>query len=51
MPKANVYNMEGGKVGEIELSETVFGIEPNKMHFMIPLRIIWRIAARARRAR
>ena len=30
MPKANVYNMEGGKVGEIELSETVFGIEPNK---------------------
>ena len=30
MPKANVYNMEGGKVGETELSETVFGIEPNK---------------------
>lgn len=30
MPKANVYNMAGEKVGEIELSAAVFGIEPNK---------------------
>jgi len=30
MPKANVFNMAGEKVGEIELSEAVFGIEPNK---------------------
>lgn len=30
MPKANVYNMAGEKIGEIQLSEAVFGIEPNK---------------------
>jgi len=30
MPKAPVFNMAGEKVGEIELSESVFGIEPNK---------------------
>ncbi|MCF0138204.1 MAG: 50S ribosomal protein L4 [Oscillospiraceae bacterium] len=30
MPKANVFNMAGEKVGEIELSEAIFGIEPNK---------------------
>ena len=29
MPKANVYNMTGKKVGDVELSEAVFGIEPN----------------------
>ncbi len=29
MPKANVYNMAGKKVDEIDLSEAVFGIEPN----------------------
>ena len=29
MPKTNVYNMSGEQVGEIELSEAVFGIEPN----------------------
>jgi large subunit ribosomal protein L4 len=30
MPKATVYNMAGAQVGEIELSESVFGIEPNE---------------------
>jgi large subunit ribosomal protein L4 len=30
MPKANVFNMDGEKIGEIELSETVFGVEPNE---------------------
>ncbi len=30
MPKATVYNMAGEKVGEIELSESIFGIEPNE---------------------
>ncbi len=30
MPKANLYNMAGEVVGEIELSEAVFGIEPNE---------------------
>ena len=30
MPKAAVYDMAGKEIGEIELSEAVFGIEPNK---------------------
>ncbi len=30
MPKANVYNMVGQQVGEVELSEGVFGVEPNE---------------------
>ena len=30
MLKTNVYNMSGELVGEIELSEAVFGIEPNQ---------------------
>ncbi len=30
MPKTFVYDMSGKQVGEIELSEAVFGIEPNK---------------------
>ena len=30
MPKANVFNMAGEKIGEIELSEAIFGVEPNK---------------------
>jgi len=29
MPKAKVFNMAGNNVGEIELSEAIFGIEPN----------------------
>ena len=29
MPKANLYDMAGKQIGEIELSEAVFGIEPN----------------------
>ncbi len=29
MPTANLYNMAGEKVGEVQLSESVFGIEPN----------------------
>lgn len=29
MPKVAVYNVSGAQVGEIELSESVFGIEPN----------------------
>ena len=31
MPNANVYNMAGEKVGTVELSEAIFGIEPNKL--------------------
>ena len=30
MPKANVYNMAGEVIGEIELSDAIFGIEPNE---------------------
>ena len=30
MAKANVFNMAGQQVGEIELSEAVFGVEPNQ---------------------
>ena len=30
MPTANVYNMAGDPVGTVELSEAVFGIEPNR---------------------
>ncbi len=29
MPKAIIYNMQGEKLGEYELSEAVFGVEPN----------------------
>ena len=29
MPKANLYDMAGQQIGEIELSDAVFGIEPN----------------------
>jgi 50S ribosomal protein L4, bacterial/organelle len=31
MPKAAVINMAGENVGEIELSDAIFGIEPNKV--------------------
>ena len=31
MPKVNVYDMAGKTVGEMELSDAVFGIEPNKV--------------------
>jgi large subunit ribosomal protein L4 len=30
MPKAIMYNMAGEQVGEVELSEAIFGIEPNE---------------------
>jgi large subunit ribosomal protein L4 len=30
MPKATVYNMAGQSVGEVELSEAIFGVEPNE---------------------
>ncbi|WP_123042130.1 50S ribosomal protein L4 [Cohnella candidum] len=29
MPKVSVYNVEGSQVGEIELADGIFGIEPN----------------------
>ena len=30
MPKAKLFNMAGENIGEIELSEAIFGVEPNK---------------------
>lgn len=30
MPKVTLYNMKGEQVGDIELSDAVFGIEPNE---------------------
>ena len=30
MPNAILVNMTGAKVGEVELSDAVFGIEPNQ---------------------
>ena len=30
MPKVALFNQSGSKVGDIELNDTVFGIEPNK---------------------
>ena len=30
MPKATVYNMAGEQTGEIELKDSVFGVQPNK---------------------
>ena len=29
MPKVALYNVAGSQVGEVELSDAVFGIEPN----------------------
>ena len=31
MPKATVVNMTGTKVGDVELSDAIFGIEPNEV--------------------
>ena len=30
MPKIDVYNMQGKKVSDVELNETIFGIKPNE---------------------
>lgn len=30
MPKVPIYNMSGAQIGELELNESVFGIEPNE---------------------
>lgn len=37
MPKTTIYDMSGNQVGEIELNDSVFGIEPNNsaMHEMV----------------
>ena len=30
MPKVAIYNTQGSQVGEIELKDEIFGIEPNE---------------------
>ncbi len=45
MPKVNVYNQAGEQVGEIELNDSVFGIEPNK-HVMSEVIISLRASQR-----
>ena len=30
MPKIDVYNVDGKKVSDVELNESIFGIEPNE---------------------
>lgn len=39
MPKVSVYNVSGSAVGEIELSDLIFGVNPNKsvMHSAVVL--------------
>ena len=45
MPKTNVYDMTGKRVGEITLSESVFGIEPNQsvVHDVVKKARFWLI--------
>lgn len=52
MAKANVFNMAGQQVGEIELSEAVFGVEPNQavVHEVVKNHLA-NLAVRAPRAR
>ena len=50
MPTANVVNMAGTKVGEIELAESIFGIEPNPAVVHEVSRITWPTAVRVLRA-
>ena len=50
MPKAILVNMAGTQVGEVELSEAVFGIEPNQTVVTRWSRTTWPTAGRAPRA-
>lgn len=45
MPKVTLYNQTGSQVGEIELNDSVFGIEPNN-HVMTEAVIALRASAR-----
>ena len=47
MPKANLYDMAGKQIGEVELSEAIFGIEPTSMWPMTWSRTTWPTAVRA----
>ncbi|MDT9027699.1 50S ribosomal protein L4 [Rossellomorea yichunensis] len=45
MPKVALFNQSGSKVGDIELNDTVFGIEPNK-HVMFEAVLMQRASLR-----
>ncbi|MEK5271706.1 50S ribosomal protein L4 [Aeribacillus sp. FSL K6-8394] len=45
MPKVTLYNQNGSAVGEIELNDSVFGIEPNK-HVLFEAVIMQRTSQR-----
>ena len=45
MPKVALYNQTGSKVGEVELNESVFGIEPNN-HVLFEAIIMQRASLR-----
>ncbi|WP_018663959.1 50S ribosomal protein L4 [Heyndrickxia acidiproducens] len=45
MPKVALYNQSGSKVGEIELNDSVFGIEPNE-HVLFEAIIMQRASLR-----
>ncbi len=46
MPKVPVLNVEGQQVGEIELAESIFGIEPNK--HVLHEAVVMQLASRRR---
>jgi len=46
MPKVALYNVSGAQVGEIELADTVFGVEPN-VHVMNEAVLMQRASLRA----
>ena len=45
MPKVALFNQTGSQVGEIELNDTVFGIEPNN-HVMFEAVVMQRASLR-----
>lgn len=54
MPKVAVYNMQGQQVGDMELNEAVFGIEPNKtvLHDAVVMQLAtWRRGTAAAKTR
>ena len=45
MPKVTLFNQSGSQVGDIELNETIFGIEPNN-HVLFEAIIMQRASLR-----
>ncbi|MBM7716932.1 50S ribosomal protein L4 [Siminovitchia sp. FSL H7-0308] len=45
MPKASLFNQEGSKVGEVDLNDAIFGIEPNN-HVLFEAIIMQRASLR-----